>query len=196
MHDIEPHFRWRDLYTAETDRRSPFYGRTYSALECTNMLYNYYIHPQWDDFGATTLYAKLLYVDYDERYAILELIGEWNDALHNDIQYLKRAVIDDLLEEGIACFALFCDNVLNFHAAEDDYYAEWWEEVSERGGWVALLNTRPQVEEELQGARLQQYIRFGGPFQAVNWRPHKPEVVMATLEHLMQHATRQLQDRR
>jgi hypothetical protein len=33
MHDIEPYYNWRYLYTAETDERSPFYGREYSEFE-------------------------------------------------------------------------------------------------------------------------------------------------------------------
>jgi hypothetical protein len=37
--------------------------------------------------------------------------------------------------------------VLNFHASGDeDYYAEWAEEVQEDGGWIALLNTRQHME--------------------------------------------------
>ena len=28
---------------------------------------------------------KVLMADYDEKYAIIELIGEWNDAIENDI---------------------------------------------------------------------------------------------------------------
>ncbi|HNL37891.1 MAG TPA: hypothetical protein PKH43_02120, partial [Saprospiraceae bacterium] len=92
MHNIEPFFRWRDFYTAEEDERSPFFGRTYSEFEFSHRLYNYYLHPQWDEFGSSTLYGKILYADYDEQYALIELIGEWNDTLHDDIMYLKRNV--------------------------------------------------------------------------------------------------------
>jgi hypothetical protein len=108
MHDIEPHFRWRELYTAEADPRSPFFGRTYSEFEFTHRLYNYYLHPQWDSFGSATLYAKILFADYEEGYVLIELIGEWNDTLHNDIMLLKRNLIDPLMVEGIYKFAFFC----------------------------------------------------------------------------------------
>ena len=89
MHDIEPHFHWRERYRAEDDDASPFHGRVYSEFGYSNRVYNYLIHPQWDEFGAETLYLKILFVDYDDQYAIIELIGEWNDAVHNDSMHLK-----------------------------------------------------------------------------------------------------------
>ena len=65
MHDIEPYYHWRHLYTAEEDARSPFYGQTYSEFEFSQTVYNYYIHPQWDSIGSKTLYVKIIYADYD-----------------------------------------------------------------------------------------------------------------------------------
>ncbi|MCS6929248.1 MAG: hypothetical protein NZM43_07110 [Saprospiraceae bacterium] len=192
MHDIEPYHRWRDLYVAAEDRRSPFYGRKYSERYFTNVLYNFYLHPQWDAFGSPTLYAKILYADYDEGYALIELIGEWNDTLHNDIMYLKREIADPLQREGIHKFVFFCENVLNFHASDEDYYAEWAEEVREEGGWVALLNTRRHVEEELIGAHLDNYIYFGEAYNAIPWRTQKPESVYETVGALINRTTRRL----
>src|SRR6185436_15460487 len=125
MHDIEPYFQWIDAYVAADDKRSPLYGRVYDEFEFTNTIYNYYIHPQWDEFGSSTLYLKILYVDYFDKTAIIELIGEWNDCLHNDIMFLKREVIDSLTYNGINKFVLIGENVLNFHAGDDDYYEEW-----------------------------------------------------------------------
>lgn len=193
MHDIEPHFQWRDLYTAEADAHAPFYGRTYSEFEFTNMLYNFYLHPQWDEFGSATLYAKILYADYEDGFACIELIGEWNDALYNDIKFLKREIVDVLIAEGIYRFILMCDNVLNFHASDDDYYAEWYEEVSDNGGWITLLNTREHVEDELESARLQRYMQFGEPFNETNWRPHKPQVVLHMVDLMRSGVTPQLE---
>ncbi len=192
MHDLEPHFRWRDLYAAEADSRSPFYGRTYSEFEFSNMLYNFYIHPQWDAFGSATLYAKILFADYEEGYACIELIGEWNDALYNDIMFFKREIADVLMDAGIFKFILFCDNVLNFYASDDDYYAEWYEEASESGGWIVLVNTREHVDEELELARLQQYLIFGDPYKEVNWRPHKPQAVLQLVDLLRMGVTPQI----
>ena len=98
MHDIEPHYHWRHLYMAEEDPRSIFFGRTYSEFEFSQAVYNYFIHPQWDEFGSKTLYLKILFVDYDLQFAIIEMIGEWNDAIENDILELKREVLDKLME--------------------------------------------------------------------------------------------------
>src|SRR5215470_5402946 len=122
MHEIEPFYNWRHLYTAEEDARSPFYGRTYSEFEYSQTVYNYYIHPQWDEFGSRTLYMKILYTDYDQHFTIIELIGEWNDAIENDIMTLKRDIVDDMMYEGIAKFILITENVLNFHSGDKDYY--------------------------------------------------------------------------
>lgn len=121
MQDIEPHFRWRDFYRSEDDRFSPFYQKEYSEFEYTNQVYNYLLHPQWDYFGSPTLYIKIIYADYQQGYAIIEMIGEWNDAITNDIMYLKRDVLEVLMENGINKFVLIGENVLNFHASDDSY---------------------------------------------------------------------------
>jgi len=115
MHFVEPFYNWRGYYIADEDPSSPFFGREYSEFAFSNTIYNFYIHPQWDEFGSPTLFLKVLYADYDERYAIIELIGEWNDASENDIMLLKRDVIDVLIESGINAFILIGENVLNFH---------------------------------------------------------------------------------
>lgn len=192
MHTIEPYFRWRDHYTAEEDERSPFFGREYSEFEFTHQLYNYYLHPQWDEFGSSTLYGKILFADYDEGFALIELIGEWNDALHNDVMYIKRNVADPLLAKGVTKFVFFCENVLNFHADDDDYYAEWAEEVHEEGGWITLINVRPHVDEEMNVARLQLYLHFGDRFNGLNWQPQTPQTVFHLVNALVDGRTRRI----
>ena len=89
MHEIEPFYNWRHLYVSEEDPKSPFFGRDYSEFEFSQAVYNYYIHPQWDEFGSRTLYLKIIYADYELGYAVIEMIGEWNDAIENDIMTLK-----------------------------------------------------------------------------------------------------------
>ena len=186
MHDIEPHFRWRDIYTAEGDKQSPFFGRKYSEFEYTHSLYNFYIHPQWDSFGSSTLYGKILFVDYDDGFALIELMGEWNDALHNDIMFLKHNVADPLMKVGITKFVFFCENVLNFHASpDDDYYAEWAEEVHEDGGWIVLLDTRKHVEEEMHDAQMHLYAHFGEEFNGIIWRTQKPLIVYQIIDAIV-----------
>lgn len=181
MHDIEPHFLWRDLYVAAEDRRSPFYRRQYSEFYFTQKVYNYLIHPQWDAFGSQTLYTKILYADYDEGYAILEFIGEWNDCLYNDIESLKRQLIDPLIAQGIYRYILICENVFHFIGDDADYYEEWWEDIRDEDGWICLINTEKHVYEELEATRLYRYTHFGPAFNLVTWRPRRPELVYQAL---------------
>ena len=183
MHSIEPHYQWRHLYMAEEDERSPFYGRQYSEFEFTNKIYNYLIHPQWDDFGSPTLFIKILYVDYDLRFALFELIGEWNDCIQNDIMFLKTNIIDPLREEGITKFMFFGEQVLNFHGGDDDYYIEIQEDISEERGWIVVSNLLEHVHNEMADQGLQQYVTFGFPFQDFNWRKYKPEQLLQVADH-------------
>jgi hypothetical protein len=185
MQNIEPHYAWRDYYTAENDERSPFFGREYSEFEYSNKIYNFYIHPQWDEFGAQTLYAKLLFVDYDEGCAIIELLGEWNDTINNDAMWLKREIIDPLTTEGIAKWIVIGENVLNFHGGDDDYYAEWYEEATDEGGWICFFNFQDHVCEELSNYHLYNYICYDEPLNTVNWRKHKPQHIVALTEALL-----------
>src|SRR5882762_2394792 len=171
MHDIEPFYNWRHIYTSEEDERSPFFGRTYSEFEFSQTIYNYYIHPQWDEFGSRTLYLKVLMADYDEHYVVIELIGEWNDAIENDIMNIKRDVADKFLSNGIFKFILIAENVLNFHSGDKDYYEEWYEEASEENGWIVCLNMPEQTQYDFRRAKLDRYIE---PVSLDNWRVYKP----------------------
>src|SRR6056297_1594697 len=121
MHDLEPHFTWRQYYTAETDERSSFFGREYSEFYFNHTIYNHYIHPQWDDFGSETLFIKIIYADYNRGFTIIEMFGEWNDCLFNDIMFLKRNVLEVMMESGIRKFILIGENVFNFHSSDDSY---------------------------------------------------------------------------
>jgi len=185
MHRIEPHFRWRDIYVASRDNRSPFYGREYSEFFFTNKIYNYVIHPQWDAFGSDTLYLKILFVDYDKNAAIIEFIGEWNDCITNDIMHLKRNVIDHLIQQGITKYLLIMENVLNYHADEDDYYQEWYEEVTEEAGWICFVNTLEHVAQEMEETNMHYYASFGENYNRPNWRIYEPEALIATMETML-----------
>ncbi|HEY8387808.1 MAG TPA: hypothetical protein VIK74_04350 [Parasegetibacter sp.] len=179
MHDIEPYYNWRHLYISEEDERSPFYGREHSEFEFSTTVYNYYIHPQWDEFGSRTLYLKVLYVDYDLDYLVLELIGEWNDAVENDIMYLKRDVIDPFMEQGIKKFILIAENVLNFHSSDQEYYAEWFEEVTDENGWVVILNMPQQTQYDFKKAKLYQYIEL---MEQPAWRTYQPQLLFSLID--------------
>jgi hypothetical protein len=185
MHDIEPYYNWQHLYKAEDDNLSPFFNREYSELFFSHAVYNYLIHPQWDSFGSTTLYLKILYVDYSESYAVIELIGEWNDCLHNDIMLLKRDLIDTLIEEGISKFILIGENVLNFHASDDSYYEEWFDDVED--GWIVFLNFRDHVLHEIKSARIDYYVIFGGELDEFEWRKYSPIKLFNQIENIIGH---------
>lgn len=172
MQDLEPYYNWRHIYIASEDELSPFYEREYSEFEYTNHIYDYAIHPQWDDIGSETLFIKILVADYDEGFAIIEMIGEWNDCINNDIMFLKRDVIDFLLQEGINKFILIGENVLNFHASDDSYYEEWYEDLD--NGWIAFLNFREHVLREFTANNLDYYILLGGKLNNIGWRTFNP----------------------
>lgn len=174
MQDIEPFFRWRDQYISSEDPHSPFYKAKYSEMYYTHAIYNYLIHPQWDDIDAETLFLKIIFVDYNDRFAIIEFIGEWNDAIQNDIMFVKRKVIEKLLNHGIIYFVLILDNVLNFHGSDDCYYEEWYEEVSDEGGWITMLGVQTHLEDEMVSTGLQHFVHFGDELNDIEWRKMDP----------------------
>lgn len=183
MHEIEPFYRWRDDYMAEEDERSPFFNQEYSEFEFDKQVYNFLLHPQWDTFGSSTLYLKILYADYELKFTIIEMIGEWNDAIDNDIMHLKREVIDLLINNGIEKFILIGENILNFHASDDCYYEEWFHEIE--NGWIAGINFRPHVIQEFREADLDYFISFGGHLDDIAWRIRKPKAVFSIVDELM-----------
>lgn len=171
MHTLEPYFNWRHIYIAEEDKKSPFYKRIYNEFQFTQTVYNYYIHPQWDDFGSRTLYLKLIYVDYELNFAIIEMIGEWNDAIENDIMELKREVIDKLEKQNIFKFILITENVLNFHSSDKEYYEEWFEEVTDQNGWIVALNMPEATQQDFRKKKLHYLIEL---IELEDWRSFKP----------------------
>ncbi len=183
MQDIEPFYNWRELYISEEDVRSPFYEREYSEFEYTHTIYNYYIHPQWDFMGSPTLFIKIIFADYESGFAIVELIGEWNDAINNDIMILKRDIVDELIRHGISKFILVGENVLNFHSSDDSYYEEWFDDVEE--GWIVGINFREHVLKEMSQANIDYYITFGGEFNFMDWRTHSPFQLLERIENVM-----------
>lgn len=172
MHEVEPYFQWRDLYTAEEDPRSLFFGRIYSEFEFSQTVYNYYIHPQWDEYGSKNMYLKILFVDYELQFAIIEFIGEWNDAIENDIMILKTEVLGKLMEEGICKFILIAEHVYNFHSGDKDYYEELYEELADEDGWAVLVNFHPAAQHDFLQRKLHRYIEL---MEIAPWRTYKPE---------------------
>ena len=182
MHEIEPYYNWRHLYNAEEDESSPFYGIEHSEFEFSNTVYNYYIHPQWDEFGSRTLYMKVLYVDYEMNFAIIELIGEWNDAVENDIMHLKRSVIDLMVAKHIYKFIVIAENVLNFHSSDTDYYEEWIDDIKDNGGWVVGINMPEQTQYDFRKSHIDRYITL---LDTPNWRTFQPNDFFQLIDNQM-----------
>jgi hypothetical protein len=184
MQDIEPFYNWRSFYCSEDDELSPFYGAEHSEFEYTNHIYNYVIHPQWDDMGSETLFIKILYANYEKGCAVIEMIGEWNDVLNNDIMFFKRDVAEVLMSNGISRFILIGENVLNFHAGDDSYYEEWFDELED--GWICMVNFREHVLQEFKKYNLDYYLLMGGELNRLNWRTLHPLKLTEAIDGLFQ----------
>ena len=182
MHELVPHSGWRKYYISSDDPHSPFYADQGAPDNgYYHRMYDFVIHPEWDFIGCETLFVKLIYVDYSQGYAVVELLGEWNDAINNDIMEFKRSLIDSLLDQEINKFLLICDNLLNFHGYQDDYYEEWSQEVTD--GWIVLLNVRDQIEQELINTRLSNHLWFGKRFILTSWRAQDPLALCQNIDY-------------
>jgi hypothetical protein len=184
MHNIEPFYNWRHIYVAEEDEQSPFFGRPHSEFEFTHTVYNYYIHPQWDEFGSRTLYLKVIYVDYELHFAVIEFSGEWNDAIENDIMQLKREVIDVMEKQGIVKFILVTENVLNFHSSDREYYQEWYDDVSDENGWIVSLNMPEATQQDFKKKKLNYYVEL---MDLPDWRVYKPYHLFKKIDDIISH---------
>ena len=172
MHDIEPYYNWLKYYDPGTDELSPFHGKEYNLDVYSETIYGYYIDPSWDGIGSETLYIKILYTDYINNFTIIEFIGEWNDAINNDIMTLKRNVVESLLLQGINKFILLGEHIFNFHGSDDCYYEEWYEETED--GWIAAVSFPDFIRDEFSKYHLDSYINMGGTLQIPHWRTLHP----------------------
>jgi hypothetical protein len=120
--------------------------------------------------------------DYEERYTIIELIGEWNDALENDVMHLKRAVLERFVDQSVHKFILVAENVLNFHSDGTDYYEELAQELQELGGWAVCLNMPTQSEIEFKKVGNQHFIEL---FNIPEWRSYRPFHLLRKVEALL-----------
>jgi hypothetical protein len=184
MHEIEPYYNWLKYYDPAKDERSPFFGKEYNFDVYSDTIYGYYIDPAWDYMGSETLYIKILYADYDQGYAVIEFIGEWNDAINNDIMHLKRNVIELLMHEGINKFILIGENIMNFHGSDDCYYEEWFEDVED--GWIAAVSFPDFIQDEFKKYKVDNYINMGGTLQLDKWRTMMPHSFFETVRQLIQ----------
>ncbi|MGK7390006.1 MAG: hypothetical protein ACNS60_06635 [Candidatus Cyclobacteriaceae bacterium M2_1C_046] len=177
MHDIEPFYNWDKYYESSSDQQSPFYGKEYNYDLYSENIYGYYIDPAWDFIGSETLYIKILYADYEDGFVIIEMIGEWNDTINNDIMTFKRNIIDHLLKQGISKYILIGENIFNFHGSDDCYYEEWASEVTDdfdEPGWIVAMNFPDFVSNELANYSIHHYLFIGNDYNVVNWRTMHP----------------------
>ncbi|MGL1888982.1 MAG: hypothetical protein OCD76_20885 [Reichenbachiella sp.] len=184
MHVIAPFYGWLKYYDSGEDEYSPFNGKEYNYDLYSDHIYGYYIDPGWDYMGSETLYIKLQYIDYEEGVGVIEFMGEWNDALNNDVMLLKRNIIESLNLNGINKFVLIGENILNFHGSDDSYYEEWFDEVEE--GWIVAIGFQDFVLEEMSKYGLDSYINYGGNLEVINWRTMKPHLFCALVNGLIQ----------
>lgn len=183
MHNIEPYSGWLRFYDSAQDALSPFNGKEYNYDLYSDTIYGYYIDPAWDFIGSETLYIKILYADYEAGFCILEFIGEWNDAINNDVMNLKRNIIDELTHQGVQKFLLIGENVLNFHGSDDSYYEEWFEDVEE--GWIVGIGFRDFVMDEMARFNIDNYANFSETLEIANWRTIKPNLLVERINELM-----------
>jgi hypothetical protein len=93
---------------------------------------------------------------------------------------LKRDVIDPMIKEGIQKFILVGENVLNFHASDELYYEEWFEDVED--GWIAMINFRSHVLKEMKQAGIDSYVAEGGELSELSWRKKGPDKLFAQID--------------
>jgi hypothetical protein len=115
---------------------------------------------------------------------VIEFLGEWNDTLNNDIMYLKRNVIDKMIQQGINKFILIGENILNFHGSDDSYYEEWFEDVED--GWIAGVGFPDFIIEEFRRYGVDSYINLGGTLQIDKWRTLNPPNFYDVVSRLIQ----------
>ena len=110
------------------------------------------------------------------------MIGEWNDAVENDIMQLKRSVIDLLVAKGLYKYILITENVLNFHSSDRDYYEEWYEDIKDEGGWIVAINMPEATQYDFRASHIDWYIRF---MESDNWRTFQPQHFFQLVDNQM-----------
>ncbi|MFN8922737.1 MAG: hypothetical protein ACK5XP_07410 [Sphingobacteriia bacterium] len=192
---IEPFDGWLYLYNHDMDEHSPFHGVEHSLFDYDRAIYTFRAHPLWDQIESESLLVKILYASYPgsylppadphtepdnippaapdgEGFAILELLGEWNDLHENDFRLLWENCLHPLAVAGISRFIFICENVFNVYPGESDYYELATEALED--GWMCLLRARPHVLEELEAYEIGRYFYYSPSLADVRWRKMKP----------------------
>ncbi|GAB4403656.1 MAG: hypothetical protein OHK0039_03050 [Bacteroidia bacterium] len=174
LRDIEPFYGWLALYSHEQDEQSPFHNVEHNLFYYDRSVNNIPAHPVWDHIGSESLLVKILYANYEEGYAIIELLGEWNDLYDNDFRLLAENCLTYLIDAGIGKFILICENVFHAYLDSDDYYQALQEELDEQEGWICLLRLREPVRAEFVQYGLSPYLYWSPMLDEITWRKLKP----------------------
>ncbi len=184
LHYIEPFYGWLNLYSHETDPRSPYHGVEHNLFYFDRSMCDIPAHPLWDLIGSESLLIKILYADYITGFAIIELFGEWNDLRDNDFKLLMENCLNPLMENNIQKFIFICENVFHTYLESDDYYQAIAEELEE--GWMCLIRPRQEMLEELEAYHINQYFYWNPVLDELEWRKLKPNQLYQLVESRMQ----------
>jgi hypothetical protein len=184
MHEIEPFYGWLHLYSNEADDNSPFQSAEHSAFTLDKGVYEYLAHPLWDHIDSDGLLVKILFANYLQGYAVIELFGVWNDLIQNDYRLLAENCLTYLIDAGIDKFIFIMENVINIYLAADDYYEALQEELGD--GWICMLRPRQHVVAEIEQYDIGHYFFWSEELDDLNWRKTKPWELFALVEGKMQ----------
>ncbi|MDX2248504.1 MAG: hypothetical protein SF052_17095 [Bacteroidia bacterium] len=183
LRDIEPFYGWLEIYSHDRDERSPFHEIQHSLFYYDRSVNNIPAHPLWDDIGSESLLVKILYANYEEGYAIIELFGEWNDLFENDYKLLGENCLTYLIDNGIDKFILICENVFHIYLETDDYYQALQDEMEE--GWICILRARQEIFEEMNHYGVASYFYWSPFLDELEWRKLKPFQLFSLIQSRM-----------
>lgn len=172
LHHIEPFYGWLHLYNHEEDAQSPFHNIEHNLFYYDRSVNEIPAHPLWDYIGSESLLVKILYADYIQGFAIIELFGEWNDLFDNDYKLLAENCLTYLVDNGIKHIILICENVFHSYLDGNDYYHAMQEELEE--GWICTLRLRDHIQEEMEKYSISEYFFWSPILDEIPWRKLKP----------------------
>ena len=185
--EIEPFYGWLTYYSHEEDELSPYYGEEHNLFAFDRYIHTFCAHPLWDTIDSESLLIKILYANYDEGYAVIELLGEWNDLFLNDFKLLYERCLSFMVDNGVNKFIFIAENVFNVYLGPDDYYDAFQEEIED--GWMCLLRGRPHVYAEFVQYNISRYFYWSVELDDLLWRKLKPwqvyEVVCKSMQRFL-----------
>jgi hypothetical protein len=92
-------------------------------------------------------------------------------------------VVEEFEANGINKFILIGENVLNFHASDDSYYEEWFQDLED--GWIVAINFQEHVLHEFRQNNIDYYLNFGGELDNMSWRKLLPNQVYRNIENII-----------